>query len=317
MISTDIEASNDHSIPGTLSKWINFPLKQLQGQVKYIHTVLMGDYLIVLVHRGHFLFSYPYDSEEDTSSESESDQGEIRDINFLLAVDLRDNSVQIAENMIDCNGDYTLTKYKDNQIIKFGGETDWYKKTGDVVQITIESFEPLSVKYVKLKGDDSHEEYHPRLVRSTAQIYKDHLYIFGGADQINYKTNELWSFDLDNLIWKLCETTGEAPGGRSWPNSSVIGDNLLIYGGVGCEFESESESETETDTTKDIFVLNFNSMSWTRVEQIEKHLLIRFSNYGADFNGHAYKDHLLILAAEEQNDDISKRDMLCCWNPGI
>ena len=67
----------------------------------------------------------------------------------LLAFDLRDNSIQEAnlppsmfpENIIE----FTFTKYKDNQIIKFGGgkkdlrvgEKQIY---GAMIRITIESF---------------------------------------------------------------------------------------------------------------------------------------------------------------------------------
>lgn len=115
---------------------------------------------------------------------------------------------------------------------------------------------------------DGHEKEKPKLGGATAQIYKDQLYIFGGTDDRNFKRNELWSFDLSNYLigkvhlinyiietrtWKLCETTGEGPAGRYMPNSSVIGDNLFIYGGDGYE--------TEKDNTKDIFVLDFSKKS--------------------------------------------------------
>jgi len=52
------------------------------------------------------------------------------------------------------------------------------------------------------------------------------------------------------LTWKLCETTGESPAGRFMTNSSVIGDNLLIYGGDGDEFAKKN--------IKDIFFVNLS-----------------------------------------------------------
>ena len=58
-------------------------------------------------------------------------------------------------------------------------------------------------------------------------------------------------------------------------------------------------------------------MSWNRIEQKEKYLLPRSDNYGAGYNGHLYKDHLLIVATDNQKKSKSKGDMICCWNPGF
>ncbi len=59
-------------------------------------------------------------------------------------------------------------------------------------------------------------------------------------------------------------------------------------------------------------------MNWTRIEQIEKFLLLRNSEYGVNFNGHAYKDHLLILTGEKKKGSfVEKIDQIYCWNPGI
>ncbi len=54
-------------------------------------------------------------------------------------------------------------------------------------------------------------------------------------------------------------------------------------------------------------------MKWTRVEQVEKHLLLRSSKYGANFNGHVFRDRLLLLVRENKK----KGDMVCCWAPGL
>ena len=62
----------------------------------------------------------------------------------LLAFDLRDHSLQEAklDQSIFANlKDFTFIKYKENQIIRFGG---WKEKTnafGPTVRITIESFQ--------------------------------------------------------------------------------------------------------------------------------------------------------------------------------
>jgi len=135
MISSDtIDNSNTISLP----KWANFPLKQLRGEVTYCPTVLIDHHLIIIVHQ-----EISHD-DDDNGSDDYSNQSVQRDI-FLLAVDLRDNSVQEAKvpgKLWEHETGYTLTKYADNQIIKFGGEgSSWC--FGEVVQITIESFEHI------------------------------------------------------------------------------------------------------------------------------------------------------------------------------
>jgi len=51
-------------------------------------------------------------------------------------------------------------------------------------------------------------------------------------------------------------------------------------------------------------------MSWNRLEQTERFLLIKNSFHGIELSGDIYKDHLLIL------DPNSKKEILRCWNPG-
>ena len=64
----------------------------------------------------------------------------------LLAVDLRDNSVQEAEmpaSILYSHQDFTFTKYKDNQIIKFGGMDEQEREVGIMIRITVESFKRI------------------------------------------------------------------------------------------------------------------------------------------------------------------------------
>ncbi len=188
---------NNSSVTEKLSpQWTNFPLKQLQGKAKYSPTVLMDHYLIAVVHE----------------SKSKEDPESLDKKVFLLAVDLRDNSIQeaqVPDSMFNNEVGYTLTKYKDNQIIKFGG-VRCGRPHGDVIQMTIKSFKrifcfffpylititiALSVKCVEI-ADNSNDDDDPRLHGATAQIHNDHLYVFGGTNERGDKRSELWSFDL-------------------------------------------------------------------------------------------------------------------------
>ncbi len=128
MISNGTENSKDDP---QKPNWTYLTLKSLENDAKYSPTVLMGHYLIVVSHRGK---SEEYESDDDYEN--------IDDSVSLFAVDLRDNSIQetqVPKDMFYHQQDYTLTKYKDNQIIKFGGEKE-NQVSGTVVQIIIESF---------------------------------------------------------------------------------------------------------------------------------------------------------------------------------
>jgi len=65
----------------------------------------------------------------------------------LLAFDLQDHSIQEAtldESMFPVDiQDFTFTKYKDNQIIRFGGYMEKAKTYAPMVQITIKSLKRI------------------------------------------------------------------------------------------------------------------------------------------------------------------------------
>ncbi len=129
--------TTENSNASILPQWVNLPLKRLRGQVTYSPTVLIDHYLIAIVHQSRL------DRAESDEEEKYFDHRAL-----IFAVDLRDNSVQqtqvsssiFHEELVD----YTLTKYKDNQIIKFGGEI-YGGPSGNVARITIESFERIFI----------------------------------------------------------------------------------------------------------------------------------------------------------------------------
>jgi len=61
-----------------------------------------------------------------------------------VAFDLNDHSIQevkLDQSLFSGIAQFSLTKYKDNQILKFGDV--WDKTIGPMVRITIESFERI------------------------------------------------------------------------------------------------------------------------------------------------------------------------------
>jgi len=110
----------------------------------------MGHHMIMLVHDVN-LDDEPVHSEVTYESDPESEPA------ILLAVDLRDSSVQEARvpaHLFFYHEGYTFTKYKDNQIIKFGG-----RKSGGMVnsmaRITVTSFQ----RNISLKVSSSNHQF--------------------------------------------------------------------------------------------------------------------------------------------------------------
>ena len=140
--------SNFLILSDNLPGWTTFPVKSFQEGFKSCKSVLLGDYLIVLAHD---FSTAPDDRESDdnhshnncSEQEFSSDSGwgpENSEPPVLLAIDLRDNSVQeVPLGGFAYREDYTFTKYKENQIIVFGGEQG-YQKLRDLSRITITSF---------------------------------------------------------------------------------------------------------------------------------------------------------------------------------
>jgi len=292
MENNEIETSKEN-----LPQWTRFPLKELPGSLKYSASVLMGHYLIVIVND---------DSEKEIKSRSGGGSlfgGGLfakKEGPFLLAVDLRDFSIQEASiKDLSLYKDYSFTKYNENQIVTFGGLRKEYE-TGAVHLITITSFQPFSFQVEKLADDTSK----PAFSHHTAQINKDCLYTYGRYGN-NYQLDPLksfWCFNLKTKSWKQVETIGDSPDQRYGLSSVCIQNFLYIYGGktIG--------GGHDEPFIKDIFVFNFDNMTWTKLQQPENYL------GGVKLGGDLYKQHLLFLGTNDEYHYSKETDVLNCWN---
>ncbi len=72
--------------------------------------------------------------------------------------------------------------------------------------------------YEEIKNQSKREFFEHKI-----NIFQDCLFIYGatGPENSDKPTkNELWSVDLKKHTWKLCETTGGAPGKNPSRNNS-------------------------------------------------------------------------------------------------
>jgi hypothetical protein len=65
---------------------------------------------------------------------------------------------------------------------------------------------------------------------------------------------DLWKYDLKQEVWSPYETTGTEPPGRSDFSHVKIGNNIVIYGGIGLE-----------GILGDIYTLNIQKRVWNQV----------------------------------------------------
>ena len=180
--------------------WTTFPLRDRPTDQISFGEIFMDHYLVLLLQDSD---RKSPQNDDLVGSENEEKPRNLELSTTLLAFDLGDKRVQEVKvdgslflGMQDC----AYTKYRDNQIIKFGGPTN------KLVRITIESFEriisqlfhslirseALSVRCEEIKVEGEQPELHGH----TAHIYNDYLYVYGKVNEKNRVQKDLWSFDL-------------------------------------------------------------------------------------------------------------------------
>jgi len=118
----------------------------------------MGHYLVVLVHSE--ILHRPTGREYDYDIEPKTDQDAT-----ILSFNLQDHTVQEAEvdisafryqqgyyaycDFIRQRDYYSFLKYGENQIIKYGGEYEYFGGAGSMICITVESFERILLSFLK------------------------------------------------------------------------------------------------------------------------------------------------------------------------
>ncbi len=121
-------------IESNLPSWFKLNLKEIKTRYES-SSVLMGHHLIIVAHDDSL--EEPVHSEVTYESDPETEPA------VLIAVDLRDSSMQearVPEHLFFYHEGSSFTRYKDNQIIKFGGLKNG-SMVDRMVRITVTSFE--------------------------------------------------------------------------------------------------------------------------------------------------------------------------------
>mmetsp|Transcript_12924 Transcript_12924/g.21141 ORF Transcript_12924/g.21141 Transcript_12924/m.21141 type:complete len:513 (+) Transcript_12924:47-1585(+) len=91
----------------------------------------------------------------------------------------------------------------------------------------------------------------------TASVIDRKLYIIGG-DGGNRYYNDVFSLDLDQMVWTEYKGSGKAPQERSGHTQVVVGRTIVLFGGHG------SAEDARDCYFNDVVMLNVDKMEWLR-----------------------------------------------------
>ena len=82
------------------------------------------------------------------------------------------------------------------------------------------------------------------------------LVIYGGVYGYNKMLNSLYILNLAKMVWDKPTMAGIAPSERAWHSANVIGENMIVAGGLLQDGSSSNE----------VFCLNLSHMCWCSVK---------------------------------------------------
>lgn len=75
-------------------------------------------------------------------------------------------------------------------------------------------------------------------------VSKDHIYVFGGLDDVDYR-NQLFQLNLEDFSWKELTKVG-SPSPRAYGGMVVHGECVIVFGGIGTSSLHASEKGAKT-----------------------------------------------------------------------
>ncbi|CAK56809.1 unnamed protein product (macronuclear) [Paramecium tetraurelia] len=85
-----------------------------------------------------------------------------------------------------------------------------------------------------------------------AVVYQNNMFVFGG--KCSDETTQLYKLSLDNYQWKRILHLGKAPGTRAFFSTSLIKDNVIIFGGI---------DNVANKVLNETYLLNLTDYHWS------------------------------------------------------
>ncbi len=154
--------------------------------------------------------------------------------------------------------DYFFTSDDANQrILLFGGWLGTNKSTAmnDLYQLTYPSASSQGMQWTQLTQTNPPA---PRYgIGSVIDPPRNRVLLFGGANQVNFTSNDLWAMDLTTRVWTQLTPVGGPPPARN--NYAIVYDaprvRMIIHGG----------SQTGSTSYSDTWVYDCAANTWTQV----------------------------------------------------
>lgn len=141
------------------------------------------------------------------------------------------------------------------KLFLYGGQLD-SRIFNDLWMFDLSSFRKPTSHWEKIVVDTSDSEDLPALTNHSMVVFNYKLYIFGGLNLVQL-SNELYCYDptLNKVSRKKC--FGDVPPPIEEHSATLIKNLMVVYGG----------KNSKNETVNDLYILNLNSMFWTKCEQ--------------------------------------------------
>eukprot|EP00163_Fabomonas_tropica_P016273 TRINITY_DN2925_c0_g1_i1.p1 TRINITY_DN2925_c0_g1~~TRINITY_DN2925_c0_g1_i1.p1 ORF type:complete len:4072 (-),score=1488.94 TRINITY_DN2925_c0_g1_i1:296-12511(-) len=169
---------------------------------------------------------------------------------------------------------HTTTYIGDNKLLVFGGQQyDEVLKVFNDVYI----FDTASNTWEKPEIDGKPP---PARARHTATYSpeKNCLYVFGGYRKTTRRMNDIFELNLDTWVWSQPNSTGAPPSPRYGHEAVLLGDKLMILGGLG--------GDITNTTLADVGFLDLNTMEWEDTEHRLPHAVAMLSAVAMESAGY-------------------------------
>ena len=131
-----------------------------------------------------------------------------------------------------------------------------------------------STSYRSVFGTSTNNE--SRKMKIPNKVPNNSVLIYGGcgiepSKKSEQVYNDLWSYVVESKTWIPLQSRGHVPRPQSGHKSEVIGDILIIIGGIAATASTLSKSDqafsdTLCSMTSDVMTLNIRTLTWTYLD---------------------------------------------------
>ncbi|CAG8499773.1 1565_t:CDS:2 [Paraglomus brasilianum] len=156
----------------------------------------------------------------------------------------------------------------------------------------------------------------PRVGHSASQSARDNdIFIFGGVAKGRAR-NDVYLLEANTLNVQAISTTGDIPPPRSRHTHVIIGQQMIVFGGL--------VANPEENPDDNIFILNIETKSWIQPTIIGNHPIARYGHaattvgtkmyiFGGEAEGY-YMNDLLALDAASMNSGEARWEVVVSAN---